>query len=75
MANVELKKIEDRPGGQLLFNVSVTATAGKIEFPIAIKNQGSVALNETTVLQSALGIAKELEGSIRLRLGVEQQGT
>ncbi len=75
MANVELIKVEMRPGGQLLYNVRVTAAAGKIELPIAIKDQGSVASNETTVLQSALGLAKELEGSIRLRLGVEQQMT
>lgn len=74
MANVELIKVEERPGGQLLFNVRVTATVGKIELPIAIKDQGSIASNETTVLQSALGFAKELEASVRLRLGVEQQG-
>ncbi|WP_336069564.1 hypothetical protein [Nitratireductor rhodophyticola] len=73
MANIELIKVEERPGGQLLFSVRVTAVAGKIELPIAIKDQGSVASNETTVLQSALGFAKELEASIRLRLGVEQQ--
>lgn len=73
MANVELIRVEERPGGQLLFNVRVTATAGKIELPIAIKDQGSIASNETTVLQSALGFAKELQASVRLRLGVEQQ--
>ncbi|MCR4266433.1 hypothetical protein [Nitratireductor sp. ZSWI3] len=73
MANIELIKVEERPGGQLLFSVRVTAAAGKIELPIAIKDQGSVASNETTVLQSALGFAKELEASIRLRLGIEQQ--
>jgi hypothetical protein len=71
VANVELIKVEERLGDQLLFNVRVTATAGKIEVPIAIKDQGSVASNETTVLQSALSFAKELEGSVRLRLGVE----
>jgi len=73
MANIELIKVEERPGGQLLSSVRVTAVAGKMELPIAIKDQGSVASNETTVLQSALGFAKELEASIRLRLGVEQQ--
>ena len=62
MVNVELIKVEARPGGQLLFNVRVTATAGKIELPIAIEEQGSVASNEATVLQSALCFAKELEG-------------
>ncbi|WP_292429729.1 hypothetical protein [Mesorhizobium sp.] len=40
---------------------------------MTISDQGSVALNETTVLQSALGFAKELEGSVRLRLGIGQK--
>jgi hypothetical protein len=72
MATVELITVEERPGGQLLFNVRVTSTAGKIELPIAIEGQGSVASNETTVLQVALDFAKDLEASVRLRLGVEQ---
>ena len=62
MANVELIRVEERSGGRLLFNFRVTGTAGKMELPIAIKDQGSVALNETTVLQSALGFAEELQG-------------
>jgi hypothetical protein len=73
MANVELIKVEQHIGGQLLFNVRVTTTLGKIELPIAIKDQGSIASNETTVLRSALGFAKELEASVRLRLGLEPQ--
>ncbi|PBB89093.1 hypothetical protein CK215_29465 [Mesorhizobium sp. WSM3864] len=72
MATVELVAVEERPGGQLLFNVRVTSTAGKIELPIAIEGQGSVASNEKMVLQFALGFAKDLEASVRLRLGVEQ---
>ncbi|MEK1890183.1 MAG: hypothetical protein AAAB35_22005 [Phyllobacterium sp.] len=73
MASLELAKVEERPGGQLLFNVRMTATAAKIELPILVMDQGSIALNERTVLQSALGFAEELEGSIRFRLEVEQQ--
>ena len=72
MATIELITVEERPGGQLLFNVRVTSAAGKIELPISIEGQGSVASNETTVLQVALGFATELEASVRLRLGVEQ---
>lgn len=72
MATLELITVEERPGGQLLFNVRVTSTGGKIELPIAIEGQGSVASNETTVLQFALGFAKDLEASVRLRLGVEK---
>ncbi|OBQ77386.1 hypothetical protein [Mesorhizobium sp. WSM3873] len=74
MATLELITVEERPGGQLLFNVRVTSTGGKIELPIAIEGQGSVASNETTVLQFALGFAKDLEASVRLRLGVENSG-
>ncbi|CDX36537.1 hypothetical protein P9273_14475 [Mesorhizobium sp. WSM4935] len=70
MATVELVTVEERPSGQLLFNIRVTSTAGKIELPIAIEGQGSVA--STAVLQFALGFAKDLEASVRLRLGVEQ---
>ncbi|RWM06938.1 hypothetical protein [Mesorhizobium sp.] len=72
MATIELITVEERPGGQLLFNVRVTSIAGKIELPIAIEGQGSVTSNETTVLQFVLGFAKDLEASVRLRLGVEQ---
>jgi hypothetical protein len=72
MATIELITVEERTGGQLLFNVRVTSAAGKIELPISIEGQGSVASNETTVLQVALGFATELEASVRLRLEVEQ---
>ncbi|KQV79254.1 hypothetical protein [Rhizobium sp. Root1220] len=72
MANLELTKVEERPGGQLLFNIRATVNAGEMVFPIAIKSQGSASLNETMVLHSALEFAEELESAIRLRLGVEQ---
>jgi hypothetical protein len=75
MANVELTKIEERLGGQLLFNVRLNATAGRIEFPISISNQGSAASNEMTVLQSAFALANELGASIRLSLEGEGSET
>jgi hypothetical protein len=72
MANVDLIKVEERPGGQILFNVRVTATVGKVELPIVVKDHGSTASNETAVLRSTLGFAEELEASARLRLGVDR---
>jgi hypothetical protein len=70
MANTELIRVEERAGGRLLFNVRVIGTAGRIEFPVAIRDQGSAALNETEVLKRALGFASELEAAFRLRLDV-----
>lgn len=67
MAHVELNTVEVRDDGQLLVNVRVTANTGKIEFPILVKDRGSVAANETAVLRSALEFAKELESAIQLR--------
>jgi hypothetical protein len=71
MANTELIRVEERAGGRLLFNVRVTGTAGQIELPIAISDQGSVELNEMEVLKCALGLASELETAFRLRIGVK----
>ncbi|MBX5179081.1 hypothetical protein HJB77_22845 [Rhizobium lentis] len=71
MANTELIRVEERPDGRLLFNVRVTGTAGRIELPIAIRDQGSNTSNETAVFQCALDFARELEAAFRLRLGVK----
>ena len=68
MPEIKLTKVEVRPGGQLLYYVRVNTAAGKVELPVAIREQGSDASNETKVLQSSLAIAEELEGSIRLHL-------
>jgi hypothetical protein len=69
MASIEATEVEARTNGQLLFNVRVQAAAGRMEFPIAIRDQGSPASNETAVFRSALGFAEELAAALRLRLG------
>ncbi|GLS18954.1 hypothetical protein GCM10007874_19710 [Labrys miyagiensis] len=65
MALVEMTKVEERANGQLLFNVRVRSITGRMELPIAIKDQGSLALNEATVLRSTLGFAEELAAAVR----------
>jgi hypothetical protein len=69
MATLEATEVEMHPNGQLVFNVRVRAAAGRMEFPVAVQDQGSRALNETAVFRSALGFAEELAAAIRLRLG------
>jgi hypothetical protein len=54
MANVEVTKIEEQRNCRLLFRVRVGATAGQMEFPIAVQEQGSMALNEAAVLRTPL---------------------
>ena len=71
MAELEITKIEDQKNGRFVFNVRVIAVEGRIEFPIAIQDLGSSALDETAVLWSTLGFAEELAALIRVRLGVE----
>ncbi|QEN84859.1 hypothetical protein FZC33_00815 [Labrys sp. KNU-23] len=73
MTNVELIKVEEQGSGRLLFSVRVPTAAGKMEFPIAIDDQGSQALNEMAVLRSAIVFAAELEASVRHRLGAAPQ--
>ncbi|WP_413990823.1 hypothetical protein ACMDCR_01530 [Labrys okinawensis] len=69
MANVELTKVEQRRNGQLLFSVRVQTTAGRMELPTAIEDQGSSALNEAAVLRSTLTFAEELAATVRSKLG------
>jgi hypothetical protein len=71
MDNVEVTKVEEHPGGKLLFRVRAHVDTGQIEFPVAIQDSGSSALNETTVLRSTLAFAEELAASVRLRLGLQ----
>jgi len=71
MANIELVKVEERRNTWLLYSVRLHTSAGKMEFPIAIKDHGTTTSNETAVLRSTLGIAEELEASARLRLGID----
>ncbi|WP_448956467.1 hypothetical protein [Labrys neptuniae] len=67
MAHVEMIKVEERANGRLLFNVRVPLATGKVELPIAIKDQGSSALNEAAFLRSTLDFAEELAASARPR--------
>ncbi|MGD0720052.1 MAG: hypothetical protein ABR970_03275 [Roseiarcus sp.] len=69
MAKVEVTEIEQQLNGRLLFTVRLVGGAGRMEFPIAIQDQGSAALNELAVLRSTFGIASELAESARLGLG------
>ncbi|WP_448956001.1 hypothetical protein [Labrys neptuniae] len=69
MTNIELMKVEEQEGGRLLFSVRVPTAAGKMEFPIAVEDQGSQALNEIAVLRSTIVFAEEMEASVRRRLG------
>ncbi len=68
MKKVEVTEIEQQLNGRLLFSVRLLDRPGRMEFPIAIQDQGSAALNEIAVLQSTFGFASELAESARLGL-------
>lgn len=69
MADIQMAKVEEHPNGILLFSVRVHATDGRMEFPIAVHDEGTAARNEVAVLRSTLRFAEELAESVRLRLG------
>jgi hypothetical protein len=46
MANIEVKKVEERLNHGLLFSGRVNADEGHTEFPIGIQDQGSATANE-----------------------------
>jgi hypothetical protein len=74
MATLEVTKVEEQMTGRfLLFNVRVDGVEGRIEFPIAIQDLGSLALDEAAVLRSTLGFAEDLATSVRNRLAVESR--
>lgn len=73
MTHVELAKVEERYGGQLLFSVRFIGNDIRMELPVAIKDEGAIATNETSALRSALGLVEEMGASIKARLGVEHQ--
>jgi hypothetical protein len=68
MASVEVKQIEEQPARRLIFSVAFSADAGRVEFPVAILDQGSPAANEAAVLGATIAFADELIASIRRRL-------
>ncbi len=69
MADIQLAKVEQHPDVRLLFSVRVRASEGRMEFPIAVQDEGTAARNEVAVLRSTLRFAEELAESVRLRLG------
>jgi len=68
MADIQVSKVEQQPNGRSVFSVRVQTRAGRMEFPIAIQDEGTVGKNEIAVLRGALGFAEELAASIRQRL-------
>jgi hypothetical protein len=73
MATLEVTKVEEQRVGRFLFNVRVDGAEGRIEFPIAIQDLGSSALDEAAVLRSTLGFAEDLAKSVRNCLEVESR--
>ena len=69
MADIQVAKVEQHPNGRSLFSVRVQASGGRIEFPIAVQDEGTAAQNEVAVLRSTLRFAEELAESVRRRLG------
>ena len=68
MANIQVANVEQHPNGRLVFSVRVQSSEGRMEFPIAVQDQGTAARNEVAVLRSTLRFAEELTQSVRLRL-------
>jgi len=69
MADIQVANVEQHPNGGLVFSVRVQAGEGRMEFPIAVQDQGTAGRNEVAVLRSTLRFAEELAQSVRLRLG------
>lgn len=69
MVDVQVAKVEQHPNGTLLYGVRVQTGEGRMEFPIAVQDEGTAARNEMAVLRSTLRFAEELVDSVRLRLG------
>lgn len=67
--DIEVRKVEEHANGRLLYMVCMQAPAGRIEFPIAVQDEGIAAQNEKAALRSALGLAEDLAEFIRRRLG------
>jgi hypothetical protein len=69
VADILVAKVEQDPNGRLLFSVRVQSNEGRMEFPIAVQDEGTAARNEIAALRSTLRFAEELAESVRLRLG------
>ncbi len=64
---IEATKVEEQAKGRLLFNARAYTTEGRIEFPIAIQELGSLLLDEAAVMRPTLDLAEQLADSLRLR--------
>lgn len=69
MTDIQMAKVERHPDGRLLYSVRVQSSEGRMEFPIAVQDEGTAARNEAATLRSTLQFAEELAASVRLRLG------
>jgi hypothetical protein len=68
-SDIEVRNVEQRPNGRLLYSVCVRAPEGIIEFPIAVQDEGFAPQNEAAALRSTLRLAEHLAESVRRRLG------
>ncbi|MFY9657840.1 MAG: hypothetical protein WAK01_14900 [Methylocystis sp.] len=69
MADIDLAIVEEHPNGKLLYSLRMQSAEGRMEFPIAVQNEGTAVRNEAAALRAALRYAEELAESLRLRLG------
>ena len=70
MASIEIHEIEAQLDHRMLFNVRLEIATGRIDFPVAIVDQGSEAANEAAVLNAALGVGEQIAVIARNRLKV-----
>jgi hypothetical protein len=75
MTDIQVANVEQHPNGRLLFSVRLHSSEGRMEFPIAVQDEGTAARNEVAVLRSTLRFAEDLAESVRLRLGSRVSGS
>ena len=69
MADIDMALVEEHPSGKLVYSLRVRSAEARMEFPIAVQNEGTAARNEVAALRAALRFVEELAESLRLRLG------
>jgi hypothetical protein len=57
MADIDMAIVEEHPNGKLVHSLRVRSAEGRMEFPIAVQNEGTVTKNEVAALQAALRFA------------------
>ena len=60
MADIDMALVEEHPSGKLVYSLRVRSAEGRMEFPIAVQNEGTAASNEVAALRAALRFAEEL---------------